>query len=247
MGTARSKWIPKPRALALFLVLAALASPRALADDAPACPAGSTRASGEPEDSLIARAASKGVRAVWCERYDAAGRTHREGAYRDFHPNGSVRAEGTYVASRLDGPVRVFHDNGAPFLVGTLDRGHWDGELRLFHPNGAPWIELHYRRSRLHGPARMQHPDGSPADSTTFQKGREDGLARSYYPKSAGGRLQSEVHVEADRIVGTHHLFDPGGQLVDTASGASAPPDWAREPQNPRTPASAAPLAAGAR
>ena len=57
------------------------------------------------------------------------------------------------------------------------------------------------RAGKLDGAVATFFADGAPESETRFQSGREDGLARSFYPLTAGGKLMSEVRVEAGKTV----------------------------------------------
>ena len=208
------------------------------AADAPevACGDEATLASGAPDASLLARAASKGIRAFWCERYDSIGVATRLGPYREFYSNGRLRVRGQYIESKLVGPIAIQNEDGTLFLRGFLDRGEWSGAFEIFHETGEVWFEAEFRSGQLEGPLRTHYPDGALESETQYQAGREDGLARSFYPTAAGGRLKSEAHVEADQIVGVHRLLDRDGGLVRSIDWTDGPPTWRRASQEPAAP-----------
>lgn len=190
------------------------------------CGAGSTLASGRPDRSLFSAAASKGVRAHWCERYDAQGRTTRTGPYWEVYRNGRPRTQALYVGSRLSGPVTIRNDDGSLFLRGFLEKGEWSGKLEIYHENGEVWLEARFDAGRLDGPVRTHHPDGAIESESRYQKGREDGLARSFYSTALGGRLKSEAHLEADDFVGRHRILSREGELVRSIDWSSGPAAW---------------------
>jgi hypothetical protein len=115
--------------LATSTAVSAGAERPGVADETPARPApiacGGTGAAavGPPDRTLVARAASIGIRARWCERYDRWGRSTRVGPYREHYPSGAIRAIGRYVDGVLSGPIELRHENGEPFLRGTLSNG----------------------------------------------------------------------------------------------------------------------------
>ncbi len=197
------------------------------------CKDGATLASGRPDATLFSAEASRGVRALWCETYDPNGRAIRVGPYLEVEADGSIRTFATYVDSRLEGPVAIRYSDGRLFLKGFLKGGAWSGPLTIFHPNGRPWFEARFVAGRLEGALRTRYPDGALESETRYQHGREDGLARSFYPTAAGGRLKSEVHVEADQLMGEHRLLDRAGRLVRSTRGADAPASWRRRSSAP--------------
>jgi len=178
------------------------------------CPSATTLASGPPERSLFSAAASKGIRALWCERYDEYARTVRVGPYLELYPSGALRTDANFHEGRLHGPLTLYHENGQLWLRSAYTHGVEGGSLEIFHPSGALWLEGKLEQGALHGPLRSYFPDGSLESETRFEHGREQGLARSFYPTAAGGRLRSETRVETDRVVGEHRLLDPGGRLI---------------------------------
>ena len=200
------------------------------------CADGAALASGAPDSSLLAREASHGIRAFWCERYDSAGVPIRFGRYQEIYANGQVRVRSQYVDEKLSGPVEIRNDDGALFVRGFLKAGDWNGNFQIFHENGTVWFESLFRQGQLEGPLRTHHSDGGLESETQFQGGREDGLARSFYSSTAGGRLKSEVHVEADQIVGPHRLLNQNGNLIQSIDRTEGPPLWRRIPARPAAP-----------
>ena len=214
-----------------LLALAALVSLPASAEGSGlACPEGQIRASGAVDETVFSRAASRGVRAEWCERYDALGRAERVGRYVERHPNGRVRLEATYRGGVLSGPVVAYHENGAVFLRGALVGNDWQGAVSLHHESGALFWSGTFSEGRLEGRVELRHPDGGLAAESRFQAGREDGAARSFHPRSLGGGLKSEVHVEADAFVGIHRVFDHEGKLILRTDRNAGPAGWSGTP-----------------
>lgn len=202
-----------------------------------ACQPGAILATGRPDSSLFAYEASKGVRAFWCERYDANGIATRSGPYWETYSNGRTRTQAHYVDSHLKGHVSIRNEDGSLFLRGFLEKGEWSGPLEIFHESGAIWFEAHFDSGRLEGVLRTHFPDGALESETRYQAGREDGLARSFYPTAAGGRLRSEAHVEADQLVGQHRLLDPKGELIRSIDWDIGPAAWRSIRVTPAAPA----------
>jgi hypothetical protein len=226
----------------------AAATPVATATTSPApksvfaCEHGATLATGRPDPDLFASEASKGVRAFWCEQYDENGIATRTGPYWEKYSNGGTRTRANYAESRLRGPVSIQNEDGSLFLRGFLTGGEWSGQLQIFHESGAVWFEAHFDSGRLDGALRTRFPDGALESETRYQAGREDGLARSFYPTAAGGRLKSEAHVEADRLVGRHRLLDRRGDLIRSIDWDIGPAAWRSvRPSPTQTPLPAAP------
>lgn len=209
-----------------ILICVLLGVPTSSALDELRCENGAILAGGDPDRAIFASEASRGVRASWCERYDRYGKATRTGPYREIYPTGALRTEARYVRSRLQGRVTVRNEDGGLFLRGFLVGGEWVGEFELFHPNGALWLETHFDHGVLEGATRTHYADGALESETRFQNGREDGLARSFYPSSLGGRLKSEVFVEADRMVGQHRILDRRGAIIQSIDWDTGPIAW---------------------
>jgi hypothetical protein len=213
-----------------ILISAALFAPTGSAEEARFCADDQVLASGEIDETVFSRFASRGIRGEWCERYDARGHAERSGLYRERYPGGALRLEATYVDGRLEGPVVAYHENGRVFLRGALVAGAWQGALSLHHENGTRFWSGRFEDGRLDGRVELRHPDGGLAAETHFQQGREDGAARSFYARTLGGGVQSEVYVEADAFVGLHRVFDTAGRLRLRADRDGGPAAWRPTP-----------------
>ncbi len=218
-----------PLGLALWvLVLPALSGADEVAAKAPACPSGLTRSSGEPERAVFTKAASVGVLAHWCERYDEWGATTRSGPYWETYSSGSIRLRASYVESRIEGPVLTFYESGGPFLRGTLADGRWTDSFEILHENGTPWLRAAMNEGRLDGLVETFFPGGELESQARFQSGREDGLSRSFFPAAAGGGLKSEARIEGDLFIGEQRIFDRDGGLVRMIDWDTQPIEWSR-------------------
>lgn len=207
-----------------FLLAASLLAVQARSEEAKlTCSEGLTLARGPVDEAVFSRAASRGVRAEWCERYDASGRSERLGHYIERRPDGTVRLAATYIDGRLAGPIVAYQENGTVFLRGELTGGDWRGPVSLHHDNGALLWSGSFEGGRLDGHVRLHHSDGGLAGEARFQAGREYGAARSFYSRARGGGLQSEVQVEADIFVGLHRTFDLEGKETLRAAPNAAP------------------------
>jgi hypothetical protein len=218
---------------AIGLVFQLLMATSAAAGSMLTCQQGTTLATGDPDPTIFADEASKGVRAFWCERYDTDGMTTRTGPYWEIYSNGRPRTQAIYVNSQLSGPVTIRDEDGGVFARGFLKQSEWSGAFEIFHPNGATWFEASFESGRLEGEIRTHFPDGAIESESRYQAGREDGLARSFYPTAAGGRLKSEAHVEADQIVGEHRLLNRNGALVRSIDWDLGPAAWRKIRANP--------------
>jgi len=217
-------------ALAGAIVFLGAASADEVDSAAEPCATGATLATGSPDPALVAREASRGVRAFWCETYDRDGTSRRDGAYREVGADGTIRARAHYVGSRLEGIVELFDEGGALWLRGELEAGDWTGTLTFFHANGEPALIAGFEGGRLDGAVETRFPDGRVESRTQYRAGREHGIASRYRPAAAGGGLQSQVRVEDDRIVEQRPTTLPAALAAELGASAMARVDASGPP-----------------
>jgi hypothetical protein len=167
------------------------------------CGPTASRASGKPDPQIFSPAASKGIRALWCERYDSFGRALRVGPYRELYPNGGVRTEASFREDQLNGPLVLYHENGRPWLRSVYRDGVEIGPLEIFHPSGAIWLEGELAGGLLEGVVRTYLPEGSLESEIRFGStpvpGHED-VSRATAPRpSAAAGVSPEAYPAARR------------------------------------------------
>ena len=82
-----------------------------------------------------------GIRYRYARRLSADGtRWIRDGLFQEFHPNGKLASEGTYVDGHEDGLWRDYHDNGQIAAEGNYTQGVETGVWRYWDAEG---VESH--------------------------------------------------------------------------------------------------------
>ena len=101
---------------------------------------------GEPQGWHVWRFANNKREAEY--HYDRGIRT---GDWRDFHSNGTVKRERTYVNDQVVGEDRCYYDTGVLALSVTYNEGRHHGFWFEYYPNGALMRSVTYRDGELDG------------------------------------------------------------------------------------------------
>jgi hypothetical protein len=86
----------------------------------------------------------------------------KEGPWRVWRDDGSLRWEGEYLGNELHGPERGWHANGQLEFEGERRHGRRHGRLRTWHESGRLACEAEYSDGKLHGVCRRFNVDGEP-------------------------------------------------------------------------------------
>ncbi len=164
------------------------------------CPPGQILAGGAVDETVFLRTASRGVRAEWCERYDALGRSERIGPYRERDRDGALRLEATYVGGRLAGPVVAYHEDGSVFLRGRLVAGRWDGAVSLHRENGEALWSGTYSEGRL---VAREDTDASLVSPVAHAPAPRDTPARPRASQRATGRASQRTSADGATMTPT--------------------------------------------
>lgn len=98
-----------------------------------------------------------------------------EGNYKEYYPNGSLKAEGLYVDGRSEGEWVFYHPNRTPEARGLYENGVRTGVWLYFHDNGAKSAEGKYTNGLRDGPWTFYHPNGNLSSEGQMAEGHKDG------------------------------------------------------------------------
>ncbi len=138
-----------PLACALYLLASA---PTARAEDTPpdppivTCPDGAPPVGQPPAETF-------------CQRSEGT----RHGPYVRWHPDGSVRIEGSYRDGRQHGQWTEYDRGGRPLQRGNLVDGTRQGAWAEWYNNGNRRFQCRYEDGRVSGAWSAWNEDGSPA------------------------------------------------------------------------------------
>lgn len=121
-----------------------------------------------------------------------------EGTLREVYPDGSVKAEASFVNGMLQGPTVGFHPNGNVQIEEAFHQGVSHGTRRRFREDGSPITVERVRNGELHGAYERFHANGTLAEQAEYIDGKPHGLARAW---DESGRLTAEVTFENGKVV----------------------------------------------
>lgn len=106
----------------------------------------------------------------------------------EYHDDGKISAEMSFLDDELDGVHRTFAEDGATLVS-----------------------ESHFRRGVLHGKSLTFHPDGRVAQSMEFADGVLNGLLEEF---DEAGHLRYRAHFRDGLQHGVISVLDASGQEV---------------------------------
>ncbi len=102
------------------------------------------------------------------------------GTYKEFYPNGDLKAEGLYVDGKSQGEWTFYHPNGQTEAKGEYKDGLRRGEWTFYHPNGNKAAEGYYRDGVRQGDWEFFHENGNLSSVGKMQEGQKDGYWRLF-------------------------------------------------------------------
>ncbi len=159
----------------------------------------------------------------------------RDGAWKMFYKDGSLRAEGTYDNGLKTGPWVYYHPNGKVEQKGEYDgKGHPKGRWVWYYPSGNILREEEYINGLLDGLMTEYREDGGIIAEGEYIEGMEEGDwvyqygdSREEGPYSYGlrngiwkyfypdGSLEFEGEFIDDNPNGKHVWYWPNGNIKD--------------------------------
>lgn len=101
---------------------------------------------------------------------------NRDGFWKDFYPDGSLKAEGNYDNGKQTGAWRYFHPNGKIEQAGKFNKqGKPDGAWKWYFDSGRLLKEENYRGGLKDGMSTEYDETGKVIEEGEFVNGNEDG------------------------------------------------------------------------
>ncbi|WP_017732228.1 toxin-antitoxin system YwqK family antitoxin [Nafulsella turpanensis] len=160
-----------------------------------------------------------------------------KGTYKEFYPNGELKAEGLYIDGKSEGEWIFYHPNGAIEAKGSYLNGTRQGKWVYFHANGEKAAEGVYTDGLREGDWRFYHKNGQLSSEGKMQEGQKDGYWVLYnrwgdykgegnFVKGEGeykefhqnGRLKTIGMIKDDKNEGEWLYYYPNGRLEGKAS-----------------------------
>jgi uncharacterized protein len=100
----------------------------------------------------------------------------REGPWRDYYPDGALKAEGNYEKGKQTGEWKYYHPNGKIEQIGKFNKqGKFEGTWKWYYENGELLKEEHYHLGLKDGLSTEYDESGKVIAEGEFVSGNEDG------------------------------------------------------------------------
>lgn len=100
----------------------------------------------------------------------------RNGRWKEYYPDGSLKAEGEYENGIKTGPWKYFHANGKLEQAGTYNKeGKPEGRWQWYFDSGQLLREENYYRGKKEGLFEEYNEFGTLVEQGEYYEGREDG------------------------------------------------------------------------
>jgi RNA polymerase sigma factor (sigma-70 family) len=136
----------------------------------------------------------------------------RQGAWTEFHKNGSLSFRAEYVADLKHGLITYYEDDGTPHASGEYFEGKKVGTWTTFYPSGDHKRLDTFVDGVLSGIRKDFNPGGVLFQTTEYANNKKNGLQIEY--DAATGNPVRETPFEAGQEHGLERLFDPRTQAV---------------------------------
>lgn len=98
-----------------------------------------------------------------------------KGNYKEFYPNGELKAEGLYIDGKSEGLWTFYHINDGIEARGEYIDGLRTGLWEFFHKDGKKSAEGKYREGLREGDWTFFHKNGTISSKGSMQQGQRDG------------------------------------------------------------------------
>lgn len=161
---------------------------------------------------------------------DEAGRYN--GQWKDYYPDGKIKAEGQYTDNRRTGVWKFYNEEGNLEQTGSFNNGRPDGLWKWYYNNGSILREEEYYQGQRDGScteysitgeiiAQGQYADGERNGEWKFKSGDhseegkyilglKDGLWKSYY---SDGKLRFKGNYIQGNPDGQHLYYYENGKI----------------------------------
>ena len=175
-------------------------------------------------------------------RTDSKGR--RQGAWRDFYPNGQLRYEGEFKNDKCKGTFKYYDEQGNLKATNEFDKSGEKALNKTYAPNGRVIATGYYqnqkkegewkyfdevsgqlrlvednKEGKVHGWSKLYNPNnGVLAEETQYVEGQPEGQCRKY---SNTGTLLMECQYHKGRLEGPTKTYYPSTALKEEGQYAN--------------------------
>jgi antitoxin component YwqK of YwqJK toxin-antitoxin module len=154
---------------------------------------------------------------------------NREGPWKDFYPDGSLKAEGTYEKGKQTGTWKYYHANGKTEQTGKYSKqGKPDGTWRWYFDNGQLLKEENYRNGLKDGLSTEYDETGKVVAEGEFVNDNEEGpwfeligdcFIRGSYRDGLRNGMWYNFYLDRDESKTDSICFFKGGFIDDNPDG----------------------------
>jgi antitoxin component YwqK of YwqJK toxin-antitoxin module len=131
----------------------------------------------------------------------------RHGAWRWYHTNGALSAEGNYDNGKKTGNWK-YYSNENIFIT---TENHDTGELTEWYPDGTMKVHYFLKDKKVEGEITFYYPCGGLSERRTHKDGKRTGKAQMWYEN---GVVKSEYEYIDDKLTDAWIDYDERGEIT---------------------------------
>lgn len=139
-----------------------------------------------------------------------AAKGKQNGFYREYHPNGILRAEGTVKNDSVTGKWVTYSKEGVKLSEIEWKRGEVNGTALVFYPNGKVQKRGYKIKDLAEGWWDEYYESGQLKSHEYFKNGKYEGPAETYFEN---GQMESKGKYENDERQGEWIFYHDNGQI----------------------------------
>jgi antitoxin component YwqK of YwqJK toxin-antitoxin module len=154
---------------------------------------------------------------------------NRNGSWKDFYPDGSLKSEGNYDNGKQVGEWKYYHANGKLEQTGKFNKqGKFDGTWKWYFDSGQLIREEHYRNGLKDGLSTEYDESGKVIEEGEFVDGNEDGpwfeltgdnFIRGNYRDGLRNGMWYNFYLESKEAKTDSICYFKGGFIEDNPNG----------------------------
>lgn len=121
-----------------------------------------------------------------------------EGEYKEYTPDGKIKAERFYINGKKYGKSTIYHNNGQLYTISNYIDGKLEGVYEEYHKNGNLRMKLNFVNDNEHGKFESYYDNGCIDESGIYENGKQQGEWLSYF---YSGDLCKKLYYEDDELI----------------------------------------------
>lgn len=135
-----------------------------------------------------------------------------DGIVKEFHANGQLKLEETYLDGKLNGLRKKYDELGRIWAEEHYKNNMLEGQVRIhnYFKDKVFEEEATFSANKLNGLRKTFYPNGKISVEETYRDGKLEGIRRSYYED---GPINTEETYKDDRLNGPRMRYYDNGKL----------------------------------